>query len=225
MSTSDHDGVYLFDVAEFGSDRFVDTALVRDAIVNGANHKADSAAQPRAAWTAPASALWTDEGNPWLEPADSLLGGGMTVGVWSIFPVFATFAPKVRASGAGYRLRVTLGGRSSAGHSVDFGVFVSTRRDVIAAQTTATPGKEYSAVTSTTVAMLTADDTTRWVDVPRSLIDRASRGSSFSTLLDTGGTPVSVDVPTIDVWVAGKTANVASKPELHLFGCAEVIGT
>jgi len=229
MSTSPHEGVYLYDPTEFGADRFVDTALTRDGVVNSALHKADSAAQPRATWAAPVTALWTDEGNPFLtsssEGSDPTV---LTVDTWYLLPFRAVYCPKINADGQAYRLRIGLGARSSAGHDCDFAVMVAPQGSAVFSLFGTLgnwPTKVYSDVTSTTVAMLTADDATRWMDPTQALTDQALSRETWSTLTDIGGSSIAVRAPMLEVFVLAKTANVSSTPEVHLFTAAEVIGT
>lgn len=221
MSTSPHEGVYLYNPAEFGADRFVDTGLARDGVLNSALHKADSAAQPRCIWVAPPAALWVDDSDPFLVPEAT------QVGIFFRFPLVGHYAPKVRASGAGYRVRITLGGRSSAGHSCDFKVMVTPPGVRLFGDTTGTPWptKFFSNVTSTTIAMLTPDDALRWLDIPQRVIDEAVARESWSTLTDIGGDSIGVIAPRLEVTVFASTANVSSTPELHLSTFQEVIGT
>ena len=228
MSTSPHEGVYLYDPADFGADRFVDTALTRDGVLNSALHKADSAAQPRGIWTAPVTALWTDESDPWLVPSGDLSNVALRADVWYLMPIKGVYCPKIRASGQAYRLRILIGGRSSAGHAVGFAVSVAPRGSQVFAlfgTLAAWPTKTYSAVVSTTVAMLQADDTNRILDPTQALTDQALERETWSTLTDTGGDAIALRAPLLEINVFAKTVNVSSTPELHLFAWQEVIGT
>lgn len=225
MSTSAHEGVYLYDPGDIDADRFVDTAIARDGVLNSALHKADEAAQPVITWCAPPDALWTADNDPWLEPS----GVTLVADVWAQFSIRGTYCPKVRSSGTGYRLRVTVGGRSSAGHTCDFAVVVHPRLEGVSAGTffgedPVWPTKKYTGVTSTTIAELTADDSNRYLDVPRLVVDRALALERWTTLTDTSGDAITVQAPLLQVTAIGRTANVSSTPELHLLQVAQVIG-
>lgn len=228
MSTSVHHGVYLYEPAAFGADRFVDTALARDGVVNSALHKADSAAQPRCSWMASPEALWTVDSNPWLVPFGDA-AGTLTAATWYPFPLRIGYCPKVRASGKGYRLRVQIAGRSSAGDDCDFQVIVAPQHgrlwEFYGVPDPAWDTKIYSDVTSTTIAALTPDDGVRWMDINVRTVDEALERESWDTLTDISGSLVGVRAPMLEVNVLARTADTDSTPELHGVSVAEVIGT
>jgi len=227
--TSIHMGTIAYDPIDVGADRFASTGIIRDGVVNSALHKADEAGQARCAWSAPVTALRDQDGTSYVVPTGDLAGLGLRADVWYQQPLRGAYTPKVRASGKGYRLRIDLGGRSSAGHSCDFAVVVAPRavRNLYAVYggDPIYPIKLYSGVTSTTVAMLTADDGTRWMDVSQSVVDEALGLETSSTLTDIGGAAIALRAPMLEVLVLARTADVTSTPELHLFGAHEVVGS
>ncbi len=226
MSTSIFGGAVLYDVAQVAADRFCDTGVIRDGVLNNALHQADESAQHVVTWAAPAAALWTADSDP------HLVSGWSAPGAWFALPLCGAYAARVRSDGRGYRLRITLGGRSSAGSAVSFAVIVVPRGQIAQRAEVGRdhgvlgdwPTKLYSSVTSTTIAMLTADDGHRYLDIPRRVIDVALDAPMPSTFVDTGGAAIGVRVPELEVLVFGKTAVSTSVPELHLLTAHEVIG-
>jgi hypothetical protein len=230
MSTSAFGGSILYDPADVGADRYCDAAIIRDGVANSALHKADSAAQHRAVWVAGVEALWSADSDPWLVPSGDLSALALRDGVWYTMPLRGAYAPKVRASGAAYRLRVWLAGRSSDGGAVDFLVMVSPRSTrshfVTFGGDPIWPFKTYSGITSTTIAELTADDATRILDVPKSVVDASLGLETWSTLTDLGGVPIGLRVPMLEVVVMARRVGAGSTlPELHGVAVEEVIGT
>jgi hypothetical protein len=227
MSTSPHDGVYLYEPAAFGADRFVDTGLARDGVIGSALHKADSAAQPRASWIAVPAALWIEDTDPFLVPFGES-NGVLNADTWYPIPLKIDYCPKVRASGKGYRLRVWIAGRSSAGHDCDFQVIVAPQHgrlfEFYGVPDPAWDSKTYSNVTSTTVAALTSDDANRYMDVSVRTVNEALEREGWSTLDDIGGNSIAIRAPMLEVIVLARTANVSSTPELYGVSVAEVIG-
>lgn len=239
MGTSTNQGEVLYDPADLGADRFVDTVLMRD-LVNTAKHKADQAAQVRACWVAPASGVWpAGEGPRTHEPwggegeGDLQTASGDDNGArWYYFPRRAVFCPHVRADGQGYQVRVWLAGASSAGDRVDFGVVVapvglSTIIDSWGAAITRYPVKLYSNITSTTAAELTPDDGSHVITVARSIIDEALllQAGSWTAVDDIGGSSISVTMPLLQVVpFAQSYAASTSEPLLYGFVAAEYVG-
>lgn len=229
MSTSIFNGTFLYDPADVGADRFCHTAIIRDGVVNSALHKGDSAAQPRGIWCAPVASLRVEDGDPFSVPSSDQAGLTLRLNTYYHFGFAAVYCPKVRASGKGYRLRITIGGRSSGGDDCDFVVIVSPYGSSAFSSwgvlETSWPQKAYSNVTSTTIALLTPDDGDRILDVEQDIIDQALEGSTWSTFTDTGGDAIAVQIPLLNIGVVGRTSDAGSVPELHLFAFQEVIGT
>lgn len=230
MSTSPLEGVILYAAADLAADRFCDTAIIRDGVVNSALHNADEAAQHIATWAAPAAAVWAEDTDPFLIPSGDLTALALRDDVYYQMPLTPIYAPRVRSNGDGYRLRITLAGASTDNTTaVDFAVFVKPRSAPswggYGILTPDWPAKTYTGITSSTATMLTADDATLYLDVPREVIDQSLDGPMPSTLTDTGGDSIGLRAALLTVVIAAKTADGgASNPELHLFTCHEVIG-
>lgn len=235
MSTSPTDGVIPYDPSIFATDEPLGTARVHDSLLASALHKADMMAQHRAGWVAVVDTLQVGNVEAVEVPRSYYASGDETalpvaatdVPQWQLFGCPAVYVPKVRADGSGYPLRVRVGGRSSDGGRVDFGVVVAPRlatpaqilTDVTAAQ------KLYTDVTSTTIAWLTPDDGSHMLEVPKGLIDRAlGLESAWVTKTDIGGDRTSLVAPSVQVVPFSQTWSVGTVPELYGFAAQEYIG-
>lgn len=231
MSTSPHEGIVLFDAAEFDADSPIDTAVVRDALVGSALHKADQAAQSRACY---AGTNGSQDGQDFVVPTTA--GGSLEVATgstngarWYGFGLTSVVVPKVRADGEGYELRARLGGRSSNGGRVDFLISVSPRMTTRLQQsfggTPVYQNKLFTNITSTTVAWLTPDDASHMIEVPRSLIDEAlALEPAWVTKTDIGGANITMPLPLLEVRPFAQTWNAGTLPELHGWSVAGYIG-
>lgn len=237
MSTSDLEGVTPFDPSIYAADEPVGAARVRDELVNTALHLADEAAQVRYAWVAVNGALQVGNEAPHaeIEAVSALdVASGYDPGEsgqrWYLFGEGVSYAPKIKAGGTPYPLRIHVAGASSGGDRVDFGVVVAPRN---APQLQATWGdtpqgavKKWGGITSTSAAWLTPDDGTSLLEIDKRIVEEAlALEPSWSTLTDIGGNRTSVRLPLLQVKPFGQTWNAASVPELHGLVIAEVIGT
>lgn len=241
MGTSLSAGEILYDFSELAADRFVDTALMRD-LVDTALHKADEFGQVRLHWAAPKSTVWVENNDPFDvitggdRTTDSLDVGSAEAPIWYFFGARSFYCPKVRADGSGYKLRVYMAGCSSDGGEVDFGMLVMPGRARNAWLTWGgTPGdgstgypvaaKLFSGITSTTPAKLTPDDASNILTVSSAMIEAAYRLESVtSTLVDIGGAPTSIIMPTLEVIPFAQTLNSGTVPRLYLANAAEFVG-
>lgn len=232
MSTSPHEGIVLYDTAEFDADAPIDTALVRDALVGSALHKADEAAQQRASYAGVNGSL---DGQDFIAPVTASgtldVATGATNGArWYGFGVTSILAPKVTPDGAGYYFRARVGGRSSDGGRVDFLVSVSprmtTRLQISYGAAPAFQTKLFTNITSTSVAWLTPDDGSHLIEVPRALIDGAlALEPAWITKTDIGGANITMPLPLLEVRPFGQTWNGGTVPELHGWSVAGYIGS
>ena len=236
MGTSTAGGEIRFDPAELGEDRFVDTGLARD-FVDTLLHKADQAAQCRANWVAPVAGLWSASSDPHVVPRgddgteDSLDEGGTGTDEqrYYFFGMRAVFPPKIRANGAGYKIVVRLGGASSDGGTVDFGVAVLPKDTLpsLLGYASDTPFDRIltAGVTSTTPAWLTPDGGSYVLDVSARLIEAAAAGGAgFRTLDDVGGSEITTVIPELVVVPFGQTRAAGTSPQVFGFWAQEFVG-
>lgn len=241
MGTSELGGAINYASADLGADRFADVLLMRD-LLSTAKHKADQAAQVRANWSTPVTALWTANSDPHNEIYGPGVEGALDVATededgsrWFQFGPRVVYCPNVRADGSAYPLRVRVGGRNSdaGGAVVDFGLIVvpaglaDLGLDFGASGADRYPSKLYSGVTySASPAYLTPDDGSHLITIPRGLVDEALliHAAAWSTLTDIGGLPISVQMPLLQVIPIGQTYGGVSVPELHTLYVAEFVG-
>lgn len=232
MGTSEQGGAIAFDPADLGADRFADATLVR-WLISSAKHKADEAGQVVLNWSAPVAALWQVDSDPHIEIYGPGVGGALHVATdeqngerWFYFGLRGLYSPHVRAAGDAYRLRVRLAGCSSAGDRVDFGFVVApaTLGSLLAhyGSVGGWPSKLYSEITSTTPAVLTPDDGSSIITIPRDVVDRSL--VTRTSVIDLGGAPVDVVFPLLQVIPVGQTFHADSVPQLHQAYAAEFVG-
>jgi hypothetical protein len=227
MGTSLGAGEIRYDHADLGADRFVDTALMRDA-VDTALHKADEAGQVRLHYVseskAPATYL-TIYGNG---EAGALDTGTEDDPVWYLFPLRARYLPKLRADGRAYPLRVRLAGAASGSGTVDFGIVVMpASAPTLGGFWGDAPAwtKLYSGVTSTSAAWLTPDDSSNLLTIPSSIVEEAYRlEAAITTKTDIGGDPTAVVAPALVIYVLGATRTGGVVPRLYAAHAAEHVG-
>lgn len=238
MSTSLSSGEIRYSYAELGADRAVSTALMRD-VIDTALHKADQAAQVRLNWVAPAAAVWTAGGEPHVSIYGDQEAGGLDtstedVPLWYRFGVRSFYAPKVRAGGQGYQLRIRLAGASSDGGTVNFAVIVQPGRASTlgtfygmdpASGTVPVAIKRYSGITATTPSYLTPDDGLHVLTIPRVLIDAAyALESAYTTDVDLGGAETAVVIPSLTIVPIALTLTADTVPVLYACHAAEFVG-
>lgn len=249
MGTSEQGGAIAFDPADLGADRFADATLVR-WLISTAKHKADEAAQVVMNWSAVNPALWQVDSDPHVELVIGgwVEGLGLHVATegengsrWFAFArPQAVYCPHVRAAGDAYRLRVRLAGCSSLGDRVDFCMIVAPFgaptvgygdiSDVFGGPIPEDPDrallgwprKLWTGVTSTTPAVLTPDDGSSIITIPRDVVDRSL--VMRTSVRDLGGEPVGVVFPMLQISMFGQTFHAASRPQIHAAYAAEFVG-
>jgi hypothetical protein len=235
VATSIGYGEVRYDDSELGSDRFVDTALMQ-AMHDSAMHKCDEAGQVRMNWVAPEAVRWSGTGDPYeglLLDGDigDPTAGTAAAPIWYPFGLQCRFAPKIRANGSGYPLRVRIAGSASGAGTVDFAVAVvpgnSSGRGWVylpgAGLDVPVALLYYSGVSSTTPAWLTSDSGNVTLTPGQRIIDHAfAIEPSYTTETDIGGDPTTLIMPTIAVVVLGASRDAGVRPELHGLHVAEV---
>lgn len=233
MSTSQFQGVILYDPGDLDTDEPLDTVLVRDEIIDSALHKADEAGQVRCSWVAI---------NPTIAPVSSLAplhlpydDDTMTAAGadrWWDFAWRGGFDAKIKADRSGYRLPIMIAGASDTGvgGGMDFAVVVGpaplTVFDVdIDAPSSRVAVATVTGVTSTSPAWLTLDSGLTYIDVPATLIE-AARASTppEATLTDIGGDPTTVQTARLEIMVCGRFKTTGEKPVFYGLRVAEYIG-
>lgn len=236
MSTSQFQGVILYDPGDLDTDEPLDTVLVRDEVIDSALHKADEAAQVRASWvaidpTVATVAALAPMHLPYDDDTMLGLGPGDLIGRWWDYAWRGGYDAKIKSDRSGYRLRIWLGGASDTGAAdgADFAVVIGApplALDVdIDSPSDAVVVATASSVTSTTPAWLTLDSGLSYVDVPAALIERAlARTPPQATLTDIGGDPTTVQTVRLEIMVCGRFKGVAERPVLYGVHVAEYIG-
>lgn len=227
MGTSGSSGEILYDHADLGADRFVDTALMRDCL-DTALHKADQAGQVRLQWCGTIkgdvySTIYGDD-----DTSGALREGTADDPVWYFFPLRGVYVPKLRADGSGYPLRVRVGGCASGAGTVDFGIAVLPGRAStgwLYSGGSPTYRKTFMGVTSTTAAWLTPDDGSNLLQVPSSLVEEGYRLETLqATKVDIGGADTVVTIPTLQVVVFGQSRTAGVVPRLWAAHASEYVG-
>lgn len=242
MATSNSAGEILWSDTELGADRFVDTMLMRD-MVDSALHKCDEAGQVRIAWMAPSGTVWPAGGATRYEAiyGDGTAGAIDNLGTddqpfWYNFGLTFRYAPKVRADGRGYRLRIYMAGACSGAGTCDFGVVVlagnisgrgwtffgGTPTDGTAGYPVAF--QSWSGVTSTSAAWLTSDGND-YISIPSAMIEHAySTEPSYPTNIEIGGAATTLVMPSLKVVPLASTRTEGVVPHLYALYAAETVG-
>lgn len=226
MGTSSSAGEIRYAHADLGADRFVDTALMRDCL-DTALHKADEAGQVRLHHMGQIKGpSYTDIYGDQSE--GELLEGTEDDPVWYFFPIRARYAPKLRADGSGYPLRVRVAGYASGAGTVDFGIAVvpgGASTGVLAYGDAPLWRKTFMGITATSTAWLTPDDGSNLLQVPASLVEEGYRlEPRWSTNVDIGGAATTLVIPTLMVVVFGASRTAGVVPRLTAAHAAEHVG-
>lgn len=207
MSTSIFEGYIRGDLSnQIASQEPVDTAVVRDQIVNNLLHLADESSQVLVAYYVATA----DEQNETLAAANT----------WYPLMRWGPFPCRTKGTGDLYPLRVRVGGYSSAGHSVTFGlVWAPSKYSAEAELAHAGTNVFTLSTTDTTENWLGPSAGTACLTMPEDRAYDCIR--SINTIDAVSGKSVSIDVAFtyVDLWV--KTANVSSQPVLTGLYAAE----
>jgi hypothetical protein len=153
---------------------------------------------------------------------------GVVVDTWYQITASEAFPVPLRADGSAYKLRVRIGGRSTAGHAVRFAFVLAPVLEAPRVLNTNATDSVFTtgSVTSTSVAWLTgASVATSHATLMQLTADEIARYTvRTSTPIDLGGARVELSQCLVNVVVYGRTANTGSEPELRAAFAAEWVG-
>lgn len=210
-------GRRLFSAADlFDAESALGAASVRDTVFNNALHAADMCGGHLVSWVALDTSLISGNPRTYMTPTDT----GARSNRWCSIGAFGPFSIPHYASGRPYLLRLrVLGAASTGSASCSFGFTIGDIASVTELDETFfddAPALHTDTTTSTTPIVLTTYDATA---APTDLIrlsDVSSIYTSRSTLDDTSGRSVTVDIAEFVIRCWGKsTAVLSALPRLY----------
>lgn len=218
MSTSIHEGIVAVATTKFaGSNDPVGSAITRDVILNNLCHYADEYGQVRVTWSGQSVA--GEFAVDYLEIDPELTTQIVTFGP---FPI------TLREDGSSYKMRVRIGGASSAGHSVTF--YAALVPYVESAAFYASPPTDATwagSTSSTSAAWLTG--ASLGVNAYETMVglspsEATAALTPTATPRDLGGDRGSVVQALCVLNISATSTNVASSPRLYAVYAAEYVG-